>query len=65
MVYQSRGGGEKGGYLVQDVVASLAGGDLDEPVQTLGGLLDQEVPATRVVPLATQTHHLDNRELRR
>lgn len=45
-------------YLIQDVVAPLAGGDLDQPVQTLGGLLDENVPASGVVPLAAQTHHL-------
>ena len=41
MVYQSRGGGEEGGYLVQEVVACSAGGDVYERGQTLGGLLDQ------------------------
>lgn len=48
----------EGQYLIQDVVASLAGGDLDQPVQTLGGLLNQNIPASGVVPLAAQTHHL-------
>lgn len=47
-----------GQYLIQDVVASLAGSNLNEPVQTLSGLLDQKIPASGVVPLAPQTHHL-------
>lgn len=45
-------------YLVQNVVAFLAGGDLDEAVQTLCGLLNENVPATRVILLTPQTHHL-------
>lgn len=45
-------------YLIQDVVAPLAGGDLDQPVQALGGLLYEDVPASGVVLLAAQTHHL-------
>lgn len=64
------GGGRRGGqlcwgkslrggqYLVQDVVALLAGGDLDEPVEALCGLLDQHVPTAGVVPLTAQSHHL-------
>lgn len=47
-------------YLIKDVVASLACGDLDQSVQTLGGLLDQNVPAAGVVLLPTQTHHLES-----
>lgn len=49
-------------YLIEDVVASLARGDLDQPVQTLGGLLNQNVPAAGVVLLPTQTHHLESDE---
>ena len=48
----------RGQYLVEDVVASLARRDFDQPVKTLRGLLDQNVPAARVVPLAPETHHL-------
>lgn len=47
-------------YLVQNVVAFLAGGDLDESVQTLRSLLNENVPATCVIPLTPQTHHLHN-----
>ncbi len=58
--YQSRVwvGGQ---YLIKDVVASLAGSDLNQPVQTLGGLLYENIPAPGVIPLATQTHHLHNK----
>lgn len=45
-------------YLIQDVVSFFAGGDLDQSVQTLSGLLNQDIPASGIVPLATQSHHL-------
>ena len=45
-------------YLIQDVVTLLAGSNLDQPVQTLRGLLDQDIPATSIVLLTTQSHHL-------
>ena len=45
-------------YLIEDVVAFLAGGDLDEAVEALRRLLDEDVPASRVVALAPETHHL-------
>ena len=48
----------RGQYLVEDVVASLACRDFDQPVKTLRGLLDQNVPAARVVPLPPETSHL-------
>lgn len=54
--------GVGGQYLVKDVVASLAGSNLDQPVQTLGGLLYQDIPAPSVVPLAPKTHHLQDKQ---
>ena len=48
----------RGQYLVEDVVASLACSDFNQPVETLRSLLDQYVPAARVVPLAAQTPYL-------
>lgn len=49
--------------LVEDVVAPLAGGDLDEAVEALRGLLDQHVPAPRVVALPPQPHHLEEGQM--
>lgn len=57
---EQRGRRREGQYLVQDVVAFLSGGDLDEAVEALCSLLDKNVPASGVVPLTTETHHLTN-----
>lgn len=43
--------------LIKDVVAFPAGGYLDELVQTLGGLLNEDVPTTRVISLSPKTHY--------
>lgn len=53
--------GRKRQYLVQDVVAFLAGCNLDEAIEALRGLRDENVPAPGVVPLATESHHLERR----
>lgn len=45
-------------YLIQDVVAFFAGGDLDETVEVLGGLLDQDVLAVGIVSLSAQVYYL-------
>lgn len=48
-------------YLIEDIIAFLAGGNLDEAVEALRCLLDEDVPASRVVALAPETHHLGKR----